>query len=63
MAKKIRKFGGLDFVRDNFGYSERTIDYEARKAKKAGYQVRRVKGAAYKSGTGNWWTLYRRRKY
>ena len=62
MAKKIRRFGGLDFVRDNYAYSENRIDWEARKARKAGFLVRRVKRSQYKSGTGNWWSLYTRRK-
>jgi hypothetical protein len=62
MAKKVRKFDGLDFIRDNFQYRESNIDYEARKAKKAGFLVRRVKATPYKSGKGNWWTLYTRER-
>ncbi len=57
-----RKFGGLIFDRDNFQYRENRIDYEARKAKNAGFLVRRVKSSSYKSGKGNWWSLYTRKR-
>tara|TARA_Y100000114_G_C11673688_1_gene285077 strand:+ start:417 stop:608 length:192 start_codon:yes stop_codon:yes gene_type:complete len=62
MSAAERTFNGLIFKRDNFMYAEHKIDWEVRKARKSGLLVRRVKGQAYKNGSGNWWHLYWRVK-